>query len=327
MGPKVSVIIPVYGVEQYIERCACSLFEQSLRDIEYIFIDDCTLDNSVCVLQHLVERYRNRLENDNKKVRIEHMSQNMGQALARKFGVLKATGEFVVHCDADDWVDTNMYLEMYTVAQKTRSDIVVCDFAVTDGDRYEKRIKASKTNPQNLLKDCLWGKYSWALWNKLVRRSLYSNVEFPEMSMGEDLATTIQLLLGTTKISYIPKVFYYYYQNNSSTIHQQTVDTAIRKYSQLTENTKLLIKCLEQHPKSTKMVDKLKPYLFMNACVPLIAFFNVSKYMEMWRRACPHLSLWYLLVMPFPAYSKYSYLKYSIKYWLRNESFIPRRSL
>ena len=80
--PKVSVIIPVYGVEKYIERCARSLFEQTLDDIEYLFIDDCTPDRSIEVLKSILEEYPNRKE----QVIIHRMEQNSGQAAVRKWG-------------------------------------------------------------------------------------------------------------------------------------------------------------------------------------------------------------------------------------------------
>ena len=80
--PKVSVIIPVYGVEKYIERCARSLFEQTLDDIEYLFIDDCTPDKSVDILKHVLEEYPQRKS----QVVIHRMEKNSGQAAVRKWG-------------------------------------------------------------------------------------------------------------------------------------------------------------------------------------------------------------------------------------------------
>ena len=96
--PKVTVIIPVYGVEKYISRCARSLFEQTLDDIEYIFVDDCTKDNSIGVLQEVLEQYPQRRE----QTRIVKLLVNSGQAAARKYGMQLATGDYIIHCDGDD---------------------------------------------------------------------------------------------------------------------------------------------------------------------------------------------------------------------------------
>ena len=106
--PKVSVIIPVYGVEKYIERCARSLFEQTLDDIEYLFIDDCTPDRSVEILKQVLDEYPHRKN----QVIIHRMEKNSGQAAVRKWGMLNVAGEYVIHCDSDDWVDIYMYEAM-----------------------------------------------------------------------------------------------------------------------------------------------------------------------------------------------------------------------
>ena len=121
---KVSVIIPVYGVEKYIERCAKSLFEQTLHDIEYLFIDDCSPDNSIKILESLLDSYPSRKAN----TRILKMSTNSGQAAVRMRGMKEATGEYLIHCDSDDWVDHQMYEKMYNYAKSNDYDMVWCDY-------------------------------------------------------------------------------------------------------------------------------------------------------------------------------------------------------
>lgn len=126
---KVSVIIPVYGVEKYIERCVRSLFEQTLDDIEYLFIDDCTPDRSIDILKQVLEEFPHR----KCQVVIHRMKQNSGQAKVREWGMRNATGEYVIHCDSDDWVETDMYRLMYDEAKRIDADIVMCGYKVTDG--------------------------------------------------------------------------------------------------------------------------------------------------------------------------------------------------
>ena len=99
--PKVSVVIPVYGVEKYIERCARSLFEQTLDDIEYIFVNDCTKDRSIDILNEVINDYPARKQ----QIRIVHHKENKGLPFARQSGWQVATGEYVANCDSDDWVD------------------------------------------------------------------------------------------------------------------------------------------------------------------------------------------------------------------------------
>ena len=122
--PKVSVIVPIYNVEKYIERCLRSLFEQTLDDIEYIFINDCTPDNSMIILEKVLEEYPHRI----KQVKIINHEQNQGQAGARTSGMKAMPGEYMIHCDPDDWVEVDMYEIMYAFANEINSDVVVCDF-------------------------------------------------------------------------------------------------------------------------------------------------------------------------------------------------------
>ena len=122
---KVSVIIPIYGVEQYIERCARSLFGQTMRsDIEFIFVNDCTPDRSIEILLNTLKDYPERTE----QVAILTHTANKGLAATRKTGVRAARGEYIIHCDSDDWVEPDICQTMYEEAKRTDSDIVVCDY-------------------------------------------------------------------------------------------------------------------------------------------------------------------------------------------------------
>ena len=126
---KVSVIIPVYNVERYIERCVRSLFEQTLIDMEYIFVDDCSPDNSINILESVLEEYPNRKS----QVKIIRHLENKGLPIARKTGIDNSTGDYIIQCDSDDWVDKDMYKAMYNMAVNTHSDVVVCGYYVSDG--------------------------------------------------------------------------------------------------------------------------------------------------------------------------------------------------
>ena len=109
---KVSIITPVYNAGPYIERCARSLFGQTLDSLEYIFVNDCTPDNSMEVLAAVMEEYPERKPH----VKILNHTVNTGQSGARKDGMAIASGEFIIHCDADDWVDLDTYERLYNKA-------------------------------------------------------------------------------------------------------------------------------------------------------------------------------------------------------------------
>ena len=119
--PKVTVIVPVYNVEKYIKRCAKSLFEQTIDSLEILFIDDCGLDNSVEIIKETLKSYKNR----NSLTRIINLPSNGGVASVRRQGIIEATGQYVIHCDGDDWVDLDLYERMYNKAIKENADVVM----------------------------------------------------------------------------------------------------------------------------------------------------------------------------------------------------------
>ena len=194
---KVSIIIPIYGVELFIERCAISLFEQTLDDIEYIFVDDCTMDKSVQILQGIIAKYPQRKDN----VFIIRHERNKGLASARKTGLKFVHGEYVAHCDSDDWVERNMYEYLYQEAISANADIVWCDYYRSDG-------KSKKTISTKVQPELMQG----PVWNKLVRTRLYTDydIEFPTANKGEDGALMVQLSFFANKRIHVAKPLYNY---------------------------------------------------------------------------------------------------------------------
>ena len=161
-SPKVSVIIPVYGVEKYIERCARSLFEQTLEDIEYIFVDDCTPDNSISILRKVLSEYPNR----EKQVKILHHDKNKGLAKARQTGLKIASGEYIAHCDSDDWVDKDLYKVLYNQAVNLKSDMIAFDCKFTDGEKTLKINSGGEcTDTIECISSMMHRKTWWSLCN------------------------------------------------------------------------------------------------------------------------------------------------------------------
>ena len=244
--PKVSVIIPVYGVEKYIERCARSLLEQTLDDIELIFVDDCTKDNSITILREVIECYPMRKS----QIRILHHDVNKGLPSARKTGLLVARGEYIAHCDSDDWVDRNMYLTMYENAAKEKVDVIVCDYIVTDGGGKEDHLKAChSTNRDKFIENLLYQKDPWVVWNKMFSRKIYSkDFVYAKGNMGEDMVTCAQLILKCKKIAYLPQPLYYYFCNPESITKHLTTDTILRNFEALKTNTDIILSRYSREP-------------------------------------------------------------------------------
>lgn len=215
---KVSVIIPVYKVEDFIGRCAESLMNQTLREVEYIFVNDATPDGSMQILQTVLERYRDRKE----QICIVTHEINKGLPAARNTGLAAAQGEYIFHCDSDDYVEPDMLERLYNKAEKENADIVWCDWFLTfeKTERYMRQ--PDYGTPMEALKAMLGGAMKFNVWNKLARRSLYvdNDIKFPSgYGMGEDM-TMMLLFARAYKVAYLPQAFYHYVKLNINAISQ-----------------------------------------------------------------------------------------------------------
>lgn len=213
---KVSVIVPVYKVEAYIERCARSLFEQTLDDMEYIFVNDCTPDNSLKVLKNVLSQYPQR----EKQVQIVSHKERKGSSCARNTGLAVASGKYIIYCDSDDYVDIEMYESMYETAVSSDADIVWCDFY----DVYPDRMSYHKTadTKKDRIEFLRTYMSSWTpVWNMLVKKKIYleHDLSFPENIMHrEDFYMSVILHFYASKIEKIDKALYYYNRSNPSSI-------------------------------------------------------------------------------------------------------------
>ena len=209
----VSVIIPVYGVERFIKRCARSLFGQSLKDVEFIFVDDATPDSSIALMREVLEEFPERAS----QVSVIRHPENRGLPAARNSGLEVARGEYVYHCDSDDWMEPEMLEKLYSAAKEGDCDIAYCDFFLSfeKNERYMSNPRY-ETAEDLLRRGFLGGQMKYNVWNKLVRRSLYTDhgIIFPEgHPMGEDM-TMILLAAVAGKVCYVPAALYHYVKLN-----------------------------------------------------------------------------------------------------------------
>lgn len=213
---KVSVIVPIYNVERFIRRCVVSLMEQTLYDIEYIFVNDASIDSSMPILEDVVSRYPERIE----QVHIIHHDKNRGLPHARNTGLAVAKGEYIYHCDSDDFVEKEMLEHMYAEAKLQDSDFVWCDWFLA----YENNERVMKQPDSSSVYDAvikmLSGSLKYNVWNKLVKRSLYieNEIQFPSgYSMGEDM-TMIRLASCSSKVAHVPICLYHYIRTNAGAL-------------------------------------------------------------------------------------------------------------
>ena len=218
---KLSIIVPIYNMERYLNRCLDSLVNQTLKDIEIILINDGSKDGSQSIIDDYTRKY-------NKKI-ISYTNKNQGISKTRNFGIEKAQGEYVAFVDSDDFVETSMFEKMYKKAQKENLDIVVCDYYnYYDQAKKiipEKIINFKNTNVLSNLE--LLFKINPSPGNKIYNRSLIlgSKYRFPENIKYEDLGYIPILLTEANKIGKINEPLnYYLIRNNSETT---TVDKRV----------------------------------------------------------------------------------------------------
>lgn len=215
MKPLVSILVPVYGVEKYIEKCCQSLFEQSYDNIEYIFVDDCTKDKSIAILENLLEKYPNRKDS----VKIVRHIQNKGLSGARNTAVDASMGDYLMHVDSDDYLDLNVVECLVKKALKENADVVLFDMRFVFLDKQHTILQQIPVKKEDCVKDTLTFKMSVCVCGGLYAARLFkeTDVRFVEgLNFGEDYVVKPRILYYAHKITHCAECFYNYVQFNTS---------------------------------------------------------------------------------------------------------------
>lgn len=233
--PAVSVIIPVYNVEPFVARCARSLFSQTLEDLEFIFVDDCTPDRSMEVVREVLSREFPARES---QVRVFRMPVNGGLANARMQGLALATGEYVIHCDGDDELTSpDAYRLLYGKAVAEQLDIVTCNYLKEDVSGRRALVRGECKGVRDLLLDKAQG----CLVIRLIRRTiLQDGLLAPRGSMGEDLVQSVQATLRAGATGHLDEPLYLYRYCPVSITKLQGKEAAIRRHRELAANVRML---------------------------------------------------------------------------------------
>lgn len=212
--PKVSIIVPVYNVEKYIEKCLDSLVNQTLEDIEIIIVNDGSKDNSKEILKQYLKKYPEKM------VYLE--KENGGLSDARNFAIPYAKGEYVAFLDSDDYVELNMYEDMYRIAKNEDSDMVECDFIW----EYPNKSKIDTGEIYHGKHEML-EKIRVVAWNKLIKKSVLdeSKIIFPKGYRYEDIEFTYKLIPYLEKVSFLKKPCIHYIQRDNSISNTQNERT------------------------------------------------------------------------------------------------------
>lgn len=230
--PCISVIVPVYNTEAYIGKCLDSLVSQTMREIEFILVDDCGTDRSM----DIVRRYAA----EDARIRILEGTENTGVAQARNRGMETARGEYTAFVDSDDWLAPDYFRLLYDKAVTEQADMVKGSFTAVWTDRAEP----SRMNDgirQCLLRHAFPGiAYTYAFWNTLFRTDMLRrhHITFPSLTHGEDLVFLVNALLHANKLVLEDGAVYYYNQHDSSTsrtISSRYYDSLFRHYEMIAD--------------------------------------------------------------------------------------------
>ena len=213
---KVTVIIPIYNLEKYLKKCVESLLSQTLKEIEFIFIDDGSNDKSLELLKDLVK----------KDDRVKIISKNnSGVSASRNLAIDLANGEYIGFVDGDDTIDKDMFKKMYFSAKQENSEMVICNFKLIKNDKVEYNEYLKRYSCCNLKKffveDILLKLKNGYIWNKLYNKEIIqrNKIKFDEnVSINEDTIFNLEYLKYVKKISYVDYTLYNYIQRKNSAI-------------------------------------------------------------------------------------------------------------
>lgn len=228
MKVKISVIVPIYNVEQYLVKCINSILNQTFKDFELILVNDGSTDSSLSICKNYLKK-DNRIKIINKK--------NGGLSEARNYGLDKAIGKYVCFIDSDDFVEQNYLSELYYTIKQSNSDITICEFN-TVNEKYQRIDTVCLNEPQTVKqtsgKDVV--KYLYednsianvVAWNKLYKRSLFNNLKYEAGRFFEDEYMIVPILWEAKSVSFVRKPLYDYLQRPDSIMHTSLTGKKIK---------------------------------------------------------------------------------------------------
>ena len=232
---KISVIIPVYNVEQYLAQCLENIIHQTYNNLEIICINDGSLDNSKKILKHYAKL--------DKRIKVINQ-QNSGQSIARNTGIKNATGNYIHFMDSDDYIPLNYYEEMIKSLANTNADIVCsgfyfemfCEKSICYKERFIYTTLIDKL--QNT-----YAKYYNYIWRYLIKTSFIkkNNFYFTEHKIFEDIEYNIHLLTKANKVVTAPNIQYFYRYNKESTVNKKSRNYDV-DYRNAKNNAKEILK-------------------------------------------------------------------------------------
>lgn len=310
-----SVLIPIYQVERYIERCAISLFEQTLQEgIEFIFVDDCSGDNSLDILMETINKYPKRKP----QVLVLRHSINRGLAASRQTALEKASGEYVLTVDSDDWLELDTCEILRGIALRTDSDIVMFDHYVNYTSKQFHYKQESAHTGIKCLELLFKGKMHGGTCTKLIKRKLFfdNNISYIEgLNMFEDISVVFRLFYYAQNVEYISQPLYHYFQGN---VHSYCTLMSPPSCDNILDLMRFMKSFFSEHKISMTLLDSFN-YFYISSILTILmsvnSFILYQKYAKYLDSSHQNLDLremtktkkaTYLLCKKTPLYFSYS---------------------
>lgn len=217
----VTILMPIYKVQQYLERTLDSIFTQTYPYLNYVFVNDCSPDSSLQVLVNTINRYGIK---EGQYTIVNH-NQNEGIAVSRTDCLAYATGEYVYFVDSDDWIEKETVEQMVLATQNGLIDIVGCDYMkdYQSGEVTFHHEVYAESSRENMYR-CLNYDIATVLWKLLIRRSLFDNfIITPHVDIVEDYIISVKLYYYAKNFVALPRAFYHYVQYNQARVSLQTL--------------------------------------------------------------------------------------------------------
>lgn len=218
---RVSILMPIYKVEQFLEKTLDSIFTQTYSNLDYVFVNDCSPDNSLQVLIDTIKKHGIEKE----RYTIINHENNEGIAVSRTDCIANAKGDYIFFVDSDDWIEKDAVEQMVAATQSGTIDVVGCDFMkdfLSGKTTYHHENYADSCS-ENMYR-CLNYEIATVLWKLLIRRSLFDNFTItPHVDIVEDYIMSVKLYYYATSFVHLPKAFYHYVQYNQARVSLQTL--------------------------------------------------------------------------------------------------------
>ena len=267
--PKVSIIVPVYNVEQYIEACIKSLIAQTLKDIEIIVVDDCGSDNSMDIVQKYAKK--------DKRIKILKHKKNSGLSASRNSGIDFASAPYLMFCDSDDMYENNMCYEMYNAIEKSGADVAMCGTKIiyeadeqlkkSDDEYYRIKYKATQDITNNLINNC-----DVSAWNKIYIKEFLKkhDLKYPVGLKYEDAYMFRTYMLCAKKITFVNQKLYNYRRREGSIMNA----TFKKINSSAIDHLKIAIEIFNYMKKYNKYDANIE-YFWQDIFIP---YFNFARW-------------------------------------------------